>query len=117
MRLGFLTFALVAMFVAMFGAPIQAHTRMSESSPEDGALLTELPETFTLRFQSEVRLVMVMVRHDQGTIDVDDVSSAGFLSQIDLPLTNFGSGDYSVEWRGLARDGHVMTGTFTFALE
>lgn len=95
----------------------RAHSKMSTSTPSDGALLDAPPATFSLHFQNEVRLVSLVQSHTNGRVEFPGLAGNGLVAEQTLPLTDFGPGAYTIEWRGLAGDGHVMTGTFTFSVQ
>ena len=50
--------------------------------------------------------------HDQKI----DIPTRDMLTEIDLSPDFMGPGDYTVKWRALGKDGHVLTGSFGFQI-
>ena len=95
-----------------------AHSPVDGTTPEDGALLSETPSHIVLSFERQVRLTRVWVAHaGSSKVDLDLEGQKTFASRFEVPLKDMGSGIYLIEWRGLARDGHVMRDKFTFQIE
>lgn len=95
-----------------------AHSPVDGTTPEDGAVLSETPSHIVLSFERQVRLTRVRVAHAGSfMVDLDLENQKSFASRFELPLKDMGSGIYRIEWRGLARDGHVMRDKFTFQIE
>lgn len=95
-----------------------AHSPVDGTTPEDGALLSETPSHIVLSFERQVRLTRVWVAHaGSSKVDLDLEGQKTFASRFEVPLKDMGSGIYLIEWRGLARDGHVMRDMFTFQIE
>ena len=94
-----------------------AHTPLKASIPEDGAVISigDLPAELELRFGGTLRLVTVMLsRHDgeRGAL----VTSRTPAVTHEVPLPELVPGEYTVQWRGVAADGHVMSGTLRFTV-
>ncbi len=95
-----------------------AHTPVGGTTPENGAVLNEVPSHIVLSFERQVRLTRVRAAHaDRSMVDLDLEDQKMFSSRFEVPLKDMGSGIYRIEWRGLARDGHVMRDMFTFRIE
>lgn len=108
---------LILLAVAASGAQSAlAHTELSESVPADQAVLETAPEEITLRFSEPVRLTALSVQRDGG-----DKRSLGPLppdaaERFVLAAPDLVDGSYTVSWRALSADTHVMTGEFVFAI-
>jgi methionine-rich copper-binding protein CopC len=108
-----------------------AHSPLNSLSPEDGAVLQQAPAEIKIGFKVPTKLIKVkvlkIIADRKGSIlgslfgrsDGDEVSlDGGFLMKnadnhvIALPLLQ--SGNYSVEWRAMGGDGHVIKGDFSF---
>ena len=95
--------------------PAVAHSPLTATSPEDGAVLTEAPTQLLLTFSKQIRLTLVRVKiNDDLSSDLNLSGHKTLTTYFELPLNNLGNGLYRVEWRGIAADGHVMRGTFNF---
>lgn len=94
-----------------------AHAGKEQTTPPDGATLAEGPARIELRFDAPMRLTLVRLTDAAGT--EAPLAPARALT----PVTEFvatpptlAPGDYTVEWRGLATDGHPMDGAFRFTV-
>lgn len=105
--------ALAAVLVA--AAPAQAHTALKESSPAKDATVPP-PSQIVLTFTDEVMVPQVVVtdasgaRRQSGPAEVD---GAEVTQRIGGTLE---AGTYTVGWRVVAKDGHPVTGTYTFTV-
>jgi len=64
-----------------------AHTTVKSATLEDGGIYQSLPETFELVFAQKVG------------------------------LPDLNSGQYTLSWRAMAKDGHVLKGELTFTIQ
>jgi methionine-rich copper-binding protein CopC len=94
----------------------QAHAQLSSSAPADQALLESPPKELTLHFTEAVRLTAVTVARDGEAAKQMDSLPAGAMKDFSLVAPSLPAGRYSVSWRALAADSHVMTGSFTFSV-
>jgi methionine-rich copper-binding protein CopC len=101
--------ALLASSMAM------AHSPLESTEPSDGAVLAGAPEVIRLEFAGPIRLVGVALSGN-GAETALDVPSAG-AARFEVATPDLAPGRYRVEWRGMAGDGHVMSGAFSFEVE
>ncbi len=95
-----------------------AHSPVSSTQPLHGTSLAEPPASLVIEFKNSVRLTKVTVTSDGGPeTDVDLSSSKTFAMRHMLPAPDLAPGMYLVEWRALAKDGHAMTGSFSFSIK
>ena len=112
---------LSAALVSLCCPPALAHAQLIGSDPADDATLDEAPGQILLRFnepvQAEFSPVEVhdaagdRVDEDDARVDPDDSRVVLVGLRRDLP-----DGPYSVEWRLTSIDGHVIEGTYEFAV-
>ena len=110
-------FRLTILFVSsLFAFPgAFAHTHLEKSSPANGSTLSKAPTELVLTFEEDVQVTAVSietgdhVKQDMKLIPVTAKS-------ISLPLHALNPGAYTVNWRALGDDGHVMTGHFSFTI-
>ena len=102
------------MTLAAAGAAL-AHSQQEVTYPEDGALLSAPPEVVSMRFAAPMRMTVIRLTSETG--DAYDLEHPGGLQ----PATHFEAippelpaGRYTVDWRGLSPDGHLMKGRFSF---
>jgi len=94
-----------------------AHAGLKLSSIEDGAVLNAAPSQIRLEFTAEVGLASVRLETVDGRLlDIGFSPDRMLSTEHTAPLPELFEGGYILEWRALARDGHVMTGTIRFSV-
>jgi copper resistance protein C len=93
-----------------------AHATLKTSVPADGANVATAPHELRLTFSEKVTLTLLSIQ--QNGKDKQDVGPLPKKpeSTFTLPLPALGTGGYTVEWRALADDAHVMTGHMAFGV-
>lgn len=100
------------------GAPAMAHADLIEMTPKVGSVLATAPLQVELLFSEEVQTLgtAVAVLDPSGSEVQQDVSVDGATVRVQLdPLRQ--SGEYHVNFRVLAADGHVVAASKTFTLD
>lgn len=95
----------------------QAHAPFQGSVPKDGATLSaeEVPEQLELKFGHTLRLTSVVLRpHESEAVSLETPNRAALEHSLALP--ELAPGHYVVQWRGMAADGHVMSGSVEFTV-
>ena len=93
-----------------------AHAQLSSSVPADQAVLESPPRELALHFTEAVRLTAVTIAGvGEAPRRIDSLPAAA-IKDFSLAAPSLSSGRYSVSWRALAADSHVMTGSFTFSV-
>ena len=93
-----------------------AHTELSSSVPAADAVIATAPKEIMLHFSEPVRLTALSVqkqgeaKQSLGPLPRD--ASEHFM----VAAPALGEGQYSVSWRALSEDTHVMTGEFAFTV-
>jgi methionine-rich copper-binding protein CopC len=106
-----------ALILTLFAAsPSLAHAPKTGSVPEDKAVLSESPASIDVSFASPMRLTKVTLASN-GTEEKLEIAPKSFATTFSLPVQALANGDYTVEWRGMSEDGHVMDGSFTFTIK
>ena len=110
------TLVLAIVATLLSGAAL-AHSKKEGTTPVDGAQLTETPEMIHMVCDDPMRITMVRLVDANGT-EMPMARGTGLEPSIEFhaepePLS---PGSYTVEWRGLASDGHAMQGSFSFEL-
>lgn len=104
--------------VSMIATSAFAHSQVDTTTPENGAVVVEVPSEVSLNFSDEIRLTRVqMIHQDLHTVPLDLGDQTSFDHVFTLPLQGMGDGIYRIEWRGLGVDGHAMQGAFTFTVD
>lgn len=95
-----------------------AHSRVDTTTPENGAVIAEVPAEIGFNFAADIRLTGVDMTHqDHPSVRLDLGDQTSFDRAFTLPLQGMGEGTYRIEWRGLGVDGHAMQGEFTFTVD
>lgn len=104
--------------VGAAAAPAAAHTALEASSPQHGGRLGASPPQIMLDFTGPLRPgVAELVIHGPDGLLVTPEPLRVTSDKMAQPLRPLGrAGDYRVEYRVVARDGHPLTGTIRFTL-
>ncbi len=93
------------------------HSRVDTTTPENGALIGEVPVDISFNFAGDIRLTRVDMTHeDHPPVTLDLGKQISFERVFTLPMQGMGEGTYRIEWRGLGKDGHAMQGDFMFTV-
>jgi methionine-rich copper-binding protein CopC len=109
------SFAALGLLVSTAGLPVaHAHSPLKHSVPQNGAVVAaaSAPKHLELHFAHDLRLTSVSLRGAKGTVALKPLPKAAAAHQ--LPLPTLAPGEYVAEWRGMATDGHVMSGAVRF---
>src|SRR5919201_2945997 len=107
--------------VALDGAQAAfAHARLVRSVPADGAVLPVAPRAVRVLFDNSVvpAAGIAAVRNGGGSVLAGKPRLApGNRRELVIPLRpNLPRGDYSVRWRIMSDDGHLIAGVLAFAV-
>ena len=113
-RMRFVTAAAVLTFAV--GA--HAHTHLKMSMPADNAVLETPPAEIMLHFSEPTRVTALAIQKDgdneQQAISVLPKEKSAALT---VPLVALSPGRYTVNWRAVGGDNHVMSGVLHFTVE
>jgi copper transport protein len=106
--------------LSLVAAPVAAHAYLSETDPENGEQVDDVPEEVTLYFSGDgVVNADITVEgpdgeavSDEPEIDPDDTQ----VVHVPIEGADGVEGMYTVEWEVLADDGHTTSGSFFFAV-
>jgi copper resistance protein C len=117
--LGLAAAALLAGVLA--GPPVEAHAFLVRSSPPHRAVLGQAPERVDLWFNEglEAAYSTVSVWSEVGAqVDARDVAVApDDARRLSVSLTTRAPGHYTVKYRVLSVDGHVVDSRITFTVK
>ena len=110
----------VCMLSAFTSAPDAIHFALSKSAPEADASV-EAPSEIRLWFTQEPQDGTTSIRvvgADEAGVHVGDVEQDGEdATSFAVPLHGtLPAGTYTVAWRGMGQDGHVISETFAFTV-
>ncbi|WP_031556124.1 copper resistance CopC family protein [Parvularcula oceani] len=109
--------ALLASMILSATSSAWAHTTIIKSNIEDGSSISTPPETFDFGFSAPVILIELSVQGQKsGEAEVDFAPSTTRAESYTIPLPELANDDYTITWRAMAKDGHVMSGTIDFTV-
>jgi methionine-rich copper-binding protein CopC len=99
-----------------FAVTAGAHAHLQKSSPADNSVITAPPANLVLNFSEAARLTALSIQ--KGSEPEQKLKSLPTTAavQISVALPQLTPGTYSVSWRVLSDDGHVMSGALHFTL-
>jgi methionine-rich copper-binding protein CopC len=113
-----LTAPCLVLTLALTSGSVFAHSKKEATEPADGAVLTDPPDAIGMQFDMPLRVTLISLTDQDGeSHDLsrsDDMQPVSAFSATPPALP---SGHYTVEWRGLAEDGHPMQGAFSFEIK
>lgn len=100
----------LSLALALLPFAAQAHTPLTGSVPESGAIVEQSPPSVSLTFAAPVRLTKLS--DVNGTKETRlSFSPAGKSATFTASAPNLPAGRNEVRWKALSEDGHVMEGT------
>ncbi len=109
--------AMLALLFASSAGTSIAHSKKEGTQPADGAVLEAPPEVIGMAFDMPMRVTLVSLTDQNATehalTRTDNMQPVSEFVAIPAALP---VGQYKVEWRGLADDGHPMQGLFSFEI-
>ena len=114
-RAALLAFALLALAAPASGF---AHAVVSATQPAYLERFERPPHTVWLRFDQGVKAFpdSIVVRSSNGTVVSGPTRSDDHARRMTTTLRKLPRGAYTVRWRALALDGHVVSGVWTFGV-
>jgi copper transport protein len=91
-----------------------AHASLRQASPGFQERLEQSPKTIRLHFDQVVDLPAVQVLDDSGRNHAGRVRLRG--TQVIATVHELPTGPYTVRWRALSADSHVVSGVWTFGV-
>ena len=99
-----------------FAVTAGAHAHLHKASPADGSVVTTSPSNIVLTFSEAANLTALSIQKGKEAAQKLKPLPADPAAQISVPLPQLTPGTYSVTWRVVSDDGHVMSGTLHFTL-
>ncbi|WP_181389837.1 copper resistance CopC family protein [Leucothrix pacifica] len=110
----FLKTMMVASLLTLSASAL-AHTGIKSTYPANEQMLEAAPKQLTLNFGASVRLMKVILmdgEHKDLNIGFKPKAEAGTSFKIAVPEIEVG--EYMVSWTTMGKDGHKMSGDFSF---
>ncbi len=115
--------AVFIIFLLFFLVPakVVAHATLVKSDPPRRASLSEAPKSVQLWFNEEIEgsyaSISVLDSDDNSITDEKPESVPEDLKSVVLALPEIGPGGYTVEYRVLSVDGHVVESNYNFRVK
>ncbi len=114
-------FLVVALAVGMPAASALAHSMLVKAEPARRAVLTKASNQVRLWFNEKIEgdyaSLMVLDDKKQSITDVKPTLASDDPKSIILPLPELLPGKYSIKFRVLSVDGHVVESSFDFTVK
>ena len=112
-------FALSFLALTLFGPAFQAaaHTGVQSTTPPSGATLEQSPPAIEIRFHAAINLTAVVVVDASKAERKLEFTPHGSATTFQLPNPQLAPGHNEVRWKGLSKDGHVVTGTLVYEIK
>jgi len=107
---------ILALGLVLIWGTALAHTQLSSSAPADNATLATAPDHVELAFSTDVRLTALSLVDSTGTsYELGDLPTATQRA-FSIPVTRLPAGAYSIGWRAVGADTHVVSGEIHFSI-
>ncbi|AKO52432.1 copper resistance protein CopC [Marinobacter psychrophilus] len=106
---------LIAIGALTASSSVFAHSMMESTFPQDGAMVMEPTRHVEVNFDMPMKLINLKVIGADGrpiAVDYERAKEAGTHFKGMTPVLV--PGNYTVHWKALGDDGHMMDGTFGF---
>lgn len=105
----------LALHLLLAAPQLWAHSQPEGSLPAHGSTISGSPNQIAVWFDHPMRLTLFEVSGPRGVVPLSQGPGRAALTRFETsPATPLGPGRYTVRWRGLAADGHVMADEIYF---
>jgi methionine-rich copper-binding protein CopC len=112
-----LVLASLALLAGGFALGVGAHTVVEKTKPATDAPLDSSPPTIEVQFKHAMQMTSVVVldaAKSERKLTFTPATSAALIT-INDPALQVGRNE--IRWKGLSKDGHVITGTLVFVVK
>ncbi len=106
--------ASIAVAAFLTAGTAAAHPHLQKSTPAEGSTLTAAPSFVELTFSEPARITAFSIQKDQGAPEALKALPTDTTRSAKVTLPALASGAYTISWRVIGSDGHVMSGTLHF---
>jgi copper transport protein len=106
----------VAVALFAFAGLVHGHAKLEKSVPAANSTLAAPPKTVELEFSEAVQITALTVQG--GSVKAQEIGPLpkSKSTRIALPMPHLPAGSYTVAWRALSADSHVMSGKIQFTI-
>lgn len=106
-----------ALLAVAAASPALAHTAVRETSIAESATLSASPANFTITFSAPTGLANLTLANAAGReIELNYAPPRAMAASFTIPLPALAPGAYTISWRAMSHDGHVMPGAIHFTV-
>ena len=107
-----------ALVTLAFPAAASAHATLGRTAPQYGSRVDSSPKVVRLSFDQSVDALpdAIRVYDAKGRLLSGATRSSADHRTIAAPVSRLARGGYTVRWRAVSADGHVVSGVFTFGV-
>lgn len=109
--------AAVALALVAFSGAVQAHAKLQKSIPAANSTVTAAPGSVDLTFNEAVQITALTLQAGDARAQAIGPLPKAASSNIVVPLPSLPAGSYTIAWRALSSDSHVMSGKILFKVE
>ncbi|MDZ4732827.1 MAG: copper resistance protein CopC [Nitrospirota bacterium] len=113
--------AVMTIAMCVYAAPVLAHSMLVKAEPPRRAVLTKAPAQVQLWFNEEIEgdyaSLVVLDTEKHPVTEIKPQLAPDDRKSIVLPLPELTPGKYSVKFRVLSVDGHVVESYFDFTVK
>jgi copper transport protein len=108
----------VALVALALPATASAHATLTKMEPAFGTRVERSPKLVRLYFDQSVDVLPNAIRvfNAKGRLLSGKIVASRDKRTIDAPVSRLPRGGYTVRWRAVSADGHVVSGVFTFGV-
>jgi methionine-rich copper-binding protein CopC len=103
--------------LVLFVTTAQAHTHLKGSVPAEGSTVNAPPDQISLTFSEAARLTALTIQKEGGE---EQKLTSGPLpessAQVSVAAPKLAPGKYTVNWRVVSADNHIMSGKLHFTV-
>lgn len=110
--------AAAALVALTLPAGASAHATLLQAAPGFGQRLQRAPQLVRLTFDQSVKALpdAIRVYDAKGRLVSGEALTEADKRVVDAPVSRLPRGAYTVRWRAVSADGHVISGVFTFGV-
>jgi methionine-rich copper-binding protein CopC len=94
----------------------QAHTHLKDAVPAAGSTVKASPDHITLTFSEPARLTALTIQKEGGEEQKIAALPADAAAKVSVPAPKLAPGKYTVNWRVVSGDNHIMSGKLHFTI-
>lgn len=109
--------AVLFLFLLLVPTQVFAHSKMTESSPEADATITQSPEKITIAFNTTIASMstfqLLNEQQEEQAVSNIEAKDHELIGEVTTPLQN---GVYTVQYQIIGADGHAIDGSYQFTV-